>query len=178
MSGRKQISFDEALQAAELILKRVDDGQLDDAAAGVLVADMVAEKAGARGFLVVLLTGDFAESDEPSAAILSALKSNADVVPELLAKNIVMSSTMALTHERNGDEANARGSLRVKERTARIIARMDDIPEMRACLEAMWRSVTEGGGLYADFLERWRYDEAQLERAQEALGEVRDVRRI
>lgn len=168
----KELSFEEALSESEQLLARLDAHELVDREASREVGSIVGTVSGARGFLVILLTGEFQSSDEPSEALLEGLSSARPVVCDLLAKNVVMSTTMALTHERNGDGDMADGSRRVFARTAKLVAMMGS-EAMRDRLEQMWLSVTQQRGDYVSFLKRWKYDDEQLEKAAAALSTLR-----
>jgi hypothetical protein len=147
----------------------VTKGEVDGESAGKTIGKLVSTVSGARGFLVSFLTGGSKLADEPPNYVIEALKSAPLVVCDLLAKNLVMSSTMAVTHRRNEDADNEQGSMSVQRRTTKLVQLMDT-PEMAARLEEMRKSVVEGSGPYTDFLDRWHYDEEQLGCARRALG--------
>ena len=102
-----KFSFPEAVSLAEELLGAIERQELTGQAVREKVGMLVSSVAGARGFFVAYLTGTFAVSDEPSQPILSAFEDNAEIVCDLVAKNLVMSTTMSVTHERNGDRLAA-----------------------------------------------------------------------
>jgi hypothetical protein len=169
MMAAVEVSFEQSMRETDRLIKDVMNGEVDGEAAGKTICKLVSTMSGARGFLVSFLTGGSKLSDDPPSYIVDALKSAPSVVCDLLAKNLVMSSTMALTHRRNADADNEQGSLSVERRTTKIVQMMDT-PEMSARLQDMWDSVTEQKGSYNDFLARWKYDEEQLGCARRALG--------
>lgn len=168
----KELSFEESLSESEKLLARLDARELADGETSQEVGAIVGTVSGARGFLVTLLTGEFRSSDEPSLALLAGLSSARPVVCDLLAKNLVMSTTMAITHVRNGNDELADGSRRVFARTAKLVSLLDS-DEMKERLEQMWLSVTQERGDYVSFLKRWKYDDEQLEQAAAALSPLR-----
>ncbi|HEY9868913.1 MAG TPA: hypothetical protein V6D08_07085 [Candidatus Obscuribacterales bacterium] len=163
-----ELSFHESLRASEELLSRFDNGQLGKAAFAGEAAAILSSVSGARGFLVTLLTGEFRAADEPAEELVEALRGAGAVVCDLLAKNLVMSSAMAVAHERELNYEAAAGSKRVFARTARLVQSLE-IDEMRARLEAMWLALTQGSGEYSPFLKRWQYDEEQLEQVRTAM---------
>jgi len=167
-SRARTFSFPEAIKAADELLSQLERLELTDAEAEQQLASMVASAEGARGFFVTYLTGRFSLSDNPPALLVRVLRQAPDLVCDLLAKNLVMSSTMALTHERNQDLESAQRSLTVCRRAQTLVGALART-EMDSRLAEMWRSVTEGRGEYTDFLKRWQYDEEQLARARQAL---------
>jgi hypothetical protein len=164
-----EMSFEQSLRETERLLSDLSDGNVEPASAAETVGKLVSSVSGARGFLVSFLTGNFVLADEPPQYIVDALKTAPSVVSDLLAKNLVMSSTMALTHRRNDDSGMERGSLTVERRTTRLVQLLD-MPEMHERMQQMLESVTERKGPYVEFLTRWQYDEEQLGCAQRALG--------
>jgi hypothetical protein len=78
------------------------------------IAQLVSSQNGARGFFVAYLTDPGPLADNPSSAVLQALRSSPAVVPPLLVKNLVMSAVMGVAHRPKGDEEQAVGSERVR----------------------------------------------------------------
>ena len=115
---------------------------------------------GARGFFVSFLTGEWELADSPSEAIIQALQAEPNAIAELLVKNLVMSTAMAITHQRNGNLEQAHGSERVAKRTALLIEKVD-LPEVRAIAVQMQNSAIFNTGDYKAFLEKWGYDAEQ-----------------
>jgi hypothetical protein len=165
-----ELSFHESLKASEELLARFDSGELSQAAFAGEAAAILSSVSGARGFLVTLLTGEFRASDEPAEKLVEALNEAGPVVCDLLAKNLVMSSAMAVAHERELNHEGAAGSKRVFARTAKLVRSLAS-DEMKARLEAMWLALTQGSGEYSQFLKRWQYDEEQLEHVRTAVRE-------
>lgn len=153
------ISFEEALRLAEeLLLDLEDEGETEELKSQLL--SILSTLPSCRGFFVTYLTGDSGLADDPPPYIIAAFDES-EHVPELLAKNLVMSSSMYLQHERNGDQNNAAGSAKVRDRSQEIIKRLKN-PAMRSKLQEMRFSIRSKTGIHAEFLRRWNYDEEQL----------------
>ena len=168
----KELTFEEALAESERLLSRLDESELAGSTVRQEIGSIVGTVSGARGFLVTLLTGEYGASDQPGEVLLEGLSAAAPVVCDLLAKNLVMSTAMAVTHERNGEGEMADGSRRVFIRTSKLVTMLDS-DEMRKRIEEMWLSVTEGRGQYLSFLKRWKYDDEQLEKVAASLKPLR-----
>ncbi len=144
-----EISFEEALEHTAHLLNRSD---LSSAALGEEISRLLSTLDGARGFFVTFLTGDWELADRPSPALLEVLRNFPH--PELLVKNLVMSTAMAITHRRNDRLDLAQGSDRVQQRSLQLIQQVDS-PALQTIVVAMLR------GDYEDFMTKWGYDEEQ-----------------
>jgi hypothetical protein len=167
----ESISFEEAIKLTQSLLNQIESNQLSEPEIEGIVTSLVQTKNGARGFFVTYLTDERNFADNPSLGIMLALKSAPEIISELLAKNLVMSAAMVLTHRRNQDEEMAKSSEQVRHRVAKLIQqlKLDAISEQ---LYQLQESLTTGKGNYQDFLERWNYDEQQRQLMQKAISEV------
>lgn len=156
-SNERAMTFEEAIAYTEKLLSRTD---LDDAQLQSEITNLVKTSNGARGFFVCFLTGEWELADNPSPAIIQALQAEPDAIAELLVKNLAMSTAMAITHRRNGNEEQTQGSDRVAKRTALLIEKVD-LLEVRTIANQMQDSATTNSGEYAAFLEKWGYDAEQ-----------------
>lgn len=163
------MSFEEALRESEELLHELEEEGAKEKLLQKL-DDMLQSLASSRGFFVSFLTGDSVLADEPPHYILQAMQKS-EFVPELLAKNLVMSTTMKLTHERAGSAKNAEGSGRVAFRTANLI-RLLKSEQVRSKLIEIRSSIKMKAGVFADFLRRWEYDDEQLAAALKAIEAV------
>jgi hypothetical protein len=89
----------------------------------------------------------------------------------LLVKNLAMSTAMAITHRRNQQEAMAKGSDRVRSRTARLIQALS-FPQLQEQANQLTESIDTGAGHYQSFLERWGYDDEQKRAIYVALQQI------
>ncbi|MBF2097779.1 MAG: hypothetical protein IGQ88_05305 [Gloeomargaritaceae cyanobacterium C42_A2020_066] len=164
-------SFEQAIQYTQSLLEVWATGDCTEADLGQAITPLVRTANGARGFFVTYLTTDEPLADHPPAPLIQALTTAPDTVAELLVKNLVMSTAMAITHRRNGDEAAAQGSDRVQRRTRDLI-QATEMPAVTTCAEAMRFSAATGEGAYQDFLDRWGYDAEQRQAMVAILNQV------
>jgi hypothetical protein len=110
---------------------------------------------------VVFLTEDYVM---PSGFI-PMLRSNPLAIANLMSKNLIMPSAMALTHRRNGDEDLAASSDRTRDRAAHLIQQLN-LPEIYAELTALLTTLAAfdhpaESNDWRQFLDRWGYDDEQ-----------------
>jgi len=172
MQVSKLVSFEEAKSFTQSLLEEIETGKLSEVETQDGITSLVKSENGARGFFVTYLTGDYELADNPSNAVINALKSAPETVSELLVKNLAMSAAMAVTHRRNNDEEMAKGSERVRQRTVNIIkqVKLDSVSQE---LSQLQQSLTTGEGSYQAFLQRWGYDTEQKQVIELALSEVK-----
>ena len=158
MSG--SISFEQAIAYTEnlLNLANLADNNLPNLGLQKAIADLVGSDNGARGFFVYYLTNEIA--DQPTEAVIQALRSVPIPSAELLVKNLVMSTAMAIAHKRNDDLTMALSSQQVSDRTANLI-KLLNLVEVKRIADLMHESAQSGSGEYADFLNKWGYDDEQ-----------------
>lgn len=154
---QQPMTFEEAIAYTETLLSRSD---LDNAQLQAEITNLVKTSNGARGFFVCFLTGAWELADNPSPAIVQALQAEPNAIAELLVKNLAMSTAMAITHRRNGNEEQAQSSDLVAKRTALLIEKVN-LPEVQAIATQMKDSAKTNAGDYSTFLEKWGYDEEQ-----------------
>ncbi|MDJ0557054.1 MAG: hypothetical protein QNJ68_21945 [Microcoleaceae cyanobacterium MO_207.B10] len=173
LSVPENISDQEASALTQEIMSGMETGQLSEAETEALITKLVKSKDGARGFFISYLTDSRPLADNPSPLIFRALESAPDTVPELLAKNLAMSSVMIVYHQQNQNEETARGSAKVRSRTINLIKNLN-LPVIHKILQELYRSVTTGEGNYKEFLERFGYDTQQRQVIAEALQPLID----
>jgi hypothetical protein len=167
-----QLSFEDAIAETQALLEKMASKSISDSEIQITITNLVKTQNGARGFFVTYLTDERPLIDSPSKGIINALQSSPDIVGELLVKNLVMSSASALAHRRNQDEAMAKGSEQVRDRTLYLIKAVK-LPIVNEKLQEMEKSLTTGKGQYQDFLERWGYDAEQKKVMKSAILEVK-----
>jgi hypothetical protein len=185
MNETNKIGFEEAIERTNRLLKQIENHGIDDQDAEKEVALIVSTLPGARGFLVSYLTGDFGIVEEHPEPIVKGLKKAPSIVGDLVSKNIVMSSTMALTHGRNGAVSHRAGSQRVTRRSQSLSNRIANAEMMRSLAlmsTALEKTILNGDEAisqenageecadYISFLKRWKYDLEQLQCAQAAIA--------
>lgn len=181
------LTFPEAIsESASLIHQLEEDPQRD---VKEKLSEILQSSEGARGFLVSLLTENWRFGDHIPSKLIGGIKEAKHITFDLLVKNLVMSTTMRLTHERNRNHEQAQGSIRVARRTKYIISNIKDA-DLQDCLSSMRNAVqtrledlmVQAGstGVQSDtvekekefvsFLEKWKYDQEQLNAANDALN--------
>lgn len=150
------LSFEQAIAVAQdLLAAQHSDDVLEPA-----ISALVASANGARGLFVTLLPGDFAIADRPTEGLLRGLRTQPDIVADLMTKNLAMSTAMELTHQCNQDADLATGSAKTKQRSIALIQALH-LPQLQQHLGQLKASILEGQGNYAAFLDRWGYDPEQ-----------------
>ncbi len=162
------VTFEEAIHLTQTLLAQIEARQLSDREIQASITALVKSENGARGFFVTYLTDDTALADSPSAGVLTALQTSAEIVSELLVKNLAMSTAMAITHRDNQQEEMAQGSERVHQRTVNLIQQtnLDLVSEK---LQQLQETLATGAGKYQSFLQRWGYNAEQRQAIQKAV---------
>lgn len=163
-----EVTFEQAIALTQTFLDEVAQGNLPEAVISQTTAALVSNQNGARGFFVTYLTGDSPLADQPSEAVLTGLRSQPELVADLLVKNLAMSTAMIMTHTCNQNPDLAIGSTRVQQRTDRLISLLHLIP-VQIRLQQLLTAITTGSGADQAFLTRWGYDAEQQQSIQQAL---------
>ena len=171
MTDNKSLSFSQAIQATQTLMEKINFQELNEVSIKKEVSSIVSTKNGGRGFFVAYLTSDLSLPDKPSKGIIQGLKSSSEIVSRLLVKNLAMSSAMTITHSRNDDISNVRGSQRVYRRTSNIIQQIA-LDLVKEELEKLETAIATGNGEYNCFLERWGYDAEQKAAIQRAIADT------
>jgi hypothetical protein len=147
-------------------------GELSDEVLADRVGELVVSRDGARGFFVVALAGDSPLMDRLPEPLVLQLRAAGEGVVDLTARNLAMSTAMALHHRRSGDGQQQEGSERVQLRCTELLRLLQ--PEaVKRRLETLL-AATAGAGEDVAFLARWGYDEQQkaaIAAAVEAVAE-------
>jgi len=199
-STNSSISFEQAVHESAQLLGEIESERMDDATVTDSVAGLVETSSGARGFFVTYLTDQARAGDDHRDAVVAGLKKSPQIVNDLVAKNLVMSTAMALTHMRNDADELLAGSQRVSRRCMTLALCLSD--QISANLEAMLAAVESqlakrsdafdaeltlskysfgaGSGQinaemkdeYEQFLIKWKYDAGQLKSARDIVQKV------
>jgi len=159
-SAEAPLTFPRAMEIAAERLALWERGELSDEVLADEVAQLVASHDGARGFFVVALSSDGALMDRLPEALVLQLRAAGEPVVDLTARNLAMSTAMALHHGRAGDDAMQARSLRVQDR-ARELLRLLQSELVKQRLEVLLEAAQDGRGEDLAFLERWGYDPEQ-----------------
>jgi len=164
----EDLTFEQAIALTQSLLTQIEQNKLSEAEIEEAIATLVGSMNGARGFFVTYLSDERAIADQPSTAVLQALQSSPENVSDLLVKNLAMSSAMAITHRRNGNEEMAQGSDRVRSRTAHLIEKLQ-LAAVMGKAQKLHESASTGLGEYKAFLDRWGYDAEQRQVIQRSM---------
>ena len=154
-----QPTFQQAMEITAQWLALWENGELSDEVLSDRVAELVASRDGARGFFVVSLAGDSPLMDRLPDPVVLALRQAGDGVVDLSARNLAMSTAMALHHQRNGDAGQQGGSERVQLRCTELLRLLEPVA-VKERLETLLEA-TDGRGEDVAFLDRWGYDADQ-----------------
>jgi hypothetical protein len=153
-------TFQQAMEITAQWLGLWEEGELSDEVLADRVAELVASRDGGRGFFVVSLAGDCPLMDRlPEPLVLQLRAAGAGVV-DLTARNLAMSTAMALHHRRSGDGQQQAGSERVRLRCTELLRQLEP-QAVKQRLEALLAAARDGAGDDVAFLERWGYDAEQ-----------------
>lgn len=164
----ENISFENAIALTHSLLSQMEAAKLSDAEIKEVVTSLVKTENGARGFFVTYLTGDGDVAELAPPTILTAIASAPDIVAELLVKNLVMSTAMAVHHGRNSDEEMAASANRVRSRSELIISSIK-MPACQRIAKEILAAIATGEGNYAAFLQKWGYDQDQKDAIAQTL---------
>lgn len=172
-----QPSFQQAMEITAQWLALWEAGELSEEVLADRVGELVASRDGARGFFVVALAGESPLLDRlPEVLLLQLRRAGAGVV-DLTARNLAMSTAMAVAHGRSGDSDQQAGSLRVQARATELLRHLEP-QAVRDRLETLLAAATGGSGdekAVSDdraFLERWGYDDEQRQAIATAIEAV------
>lgn len=172
MTAVAEPTFQQAMEITAQWLNLWENGELSDEVLADRVAELVASRDGARGFFVVSLAGDCPLMDRLPEPLLVQLRLAGAGVVDLSARNLAMSTAMALHHQRSGDGAQQGASERVQTRCTELLRSLDPAA-VKGRLETLLEA-TGGTGDDVAFLDRWGYDAAQraaIAAAVEAVAE-------
>jgi hypothetical protein len=162
------ITFEEAIDFTESLLEEIETGKITDVKLEETLSSLVKTMNGSRGFFVTYLTADLSCVENPSQSLINALKTFPEIVSELMVKNLVMSTAMAITHNRNSDAEMAANSQKVSRNCANLINKLQ-LDLLQAKLQEMATSITTNSGEYQDFLAKWGYNDEQKQAMLEAV---------
>ncbi|MGI0490385.1 hypothetical protein ACN4EG_01125 [Alkalinema pantanalense CENA528] len=150
------VTFEQAIALSQDLLA----AQPSDDVLTAAITALVATPNGARGFLVTFLSGEFALADRPTESVAQGLRTNPELIADLMAKNLAMSTAMELTHRRNGNLEMAAGSQQTQQRSRQLIQLLN-LQRLNDRLRSIQQTVIQGAGDDTDFLARWGYDDEQ-----------------
>lgn len=153
-------TFQQAMEITAQWLEQWQNGELSDEVLADRVAQLLASRDGARGFFVVSLAGDCPLMDRLPEPLLLQLGAAGEGVVDLTARNLAMSTAMALHHQRAGDSQQQAASERVAERCTELLRQLASAAVQQR-LATLLQAARDGVGDDVPFLERWGYDAEQ-----------------
>jgi hypothetical protein len=157
-------TFGQSLNQAPKFLSMLDEGKLTEAQAAEVMDRFLINSDTVRGFCITLLTGDFKASDEFPKVVTERMRAGTEPVFEVMAKNVVMAPTMAVTHRANGNDVEAKASDRVTERCVKLIHQIY-CAEMITHLREMHKAFSGEESRYRQFVITWKYLENPAQKA-------------
>lgn len=154
------VSFAEAMETTSHWLASWESGDLSDEVLADRVGALVRRRDGARGFFVVALTGETPLMDRLPEPLVQQLCAAGPGVVDLTARNLAMSTAMALAHGRLGDRERQSASERVQVRSRELLRQLDPAL-VKERLETLLAAARDGAGDDLAFLDRWGYDAEQ-----------------
>jgi hypothetical protein len=152
-------------------LRQWESGEVSDEVLADRIGELVASRDGGRGFFVVALAGDSPLLDRLPDPLMFQLRAAGEGVVDLMARNLAMSTAMALYHGRKGDQAQQAGSERVQRRSTELL-RLLEPGSVKARLKSLLVAAKAGEGEDVTFLERWGYDDTQRQAIASAIEAV------
>ena len=162
-------TFKEAMQASMIWCKSWENNEISDEVISDRIGELIKTMEGARGFFVVSLSMDCPLMDRFPDALIFQLRSAGEIVVDLTVKNLAMSSAMIITHRKNGNPQQIQ-SERIKMRCIELLKLLDS-NQVKKRLDVLLEA-TKGNGEDLKFLERWEYDDEQVNAISKSIYEV------
>ena len=165
----KKPTFKEAMQASIIWCESWENDEISDEVISDRIGELIKTKEGARGFFVVSLSIDCPLMDRFPDALIFQLRSSGEIVVDLTVKNLAMSSAMLVKHRENKDPLEYQ-SKRIKIRCIELLKLLDST-KVKNRLDVLL-DATKGNGDDLKFLDRWGYNEKQINAISESIYEV------
>ena len=162
-------TFKQAMEATVIWCKSWENDEISDEVISDRVGELIKTVEGARGFFVVSLSIDCPLMDRFPDALIVQLRSSGEIVVDLTAKNLAMSSAMVITHRKNNDIQEFQ-SERIKIRCIELLKLLDS-NKVKERLSNLLEA-TKGHGSDLRFLQRWDYNDEQIKAISESIYEV------
>ena len=162
-------TFKEAMQASMIWCKSWEKDEISDEVISDRIGELIKTVEGARGFFVVSLSIDCPLMDRFPDALIFQLRSSGEIVVDLAVKNLAMSSAMIISHRMNKDPQEIQ-SERIKIRCIELLKLLDS-NKVKKRLDVLLEA-TKGNGEDLSFLNRWGYNDEQINAISESIYEV------
>ena len=167
--NEKKPTFKEAMQASMLWCKSWENDEISDEVIADRISELIKTVDGARGFFVISLSTDCPLMDRLPDALIFQLRSSGEIVVDLTVKNLAMSSAMVITHGKNNDIQEFQ-SERIKIRCIELLKLLDS-NKVKNRLDVLLEA-TKGYGTDLEFINRWGYNDEQINAISESIYEV------
>jgi len=167
--NEKKPTFKEAMQASMIWCKSWENDEISDEVISDRIGELIKTVEGARGFFVVSLSIDCPLMDRFPDALIFQLRSSGEIVVDLTVKNLAMSSAMVITHRKNKDPQEIQ-SKRIKIRCIELLKLLDST-QVKKRLDVLLEA-TKGNGADLQFLNKWGYNDKQINAISESIYEV------
>jgi len=162
-------TFKQAMDATMLWCKSWENDDISDEVISDRIGELIKTVEGARGFFVVSLSIDCPLMDRFPDALIFQLRSSGELVIDLTVKNLAMSSAMIITHRNNKDPQEIQ-SERIKIRCIELLKLLDST-KVKKRLDVLLEA-TKGNGTDLKFLNKWGYNNEQINAISESIFEV------
>ena len=167
--NEKKPTFKEAMQASMIWCKSWENDEISDEVISDRIGELIKTVEGARGFFVVSLSTDCPLMDRFPDPLIFQLRSSGEIVVDLTVKNLAMSSAMVVEHRKNNDPQEIQ-SERIKIRCIELLKLLDS-HQVKKRLNVLLEA-TQGKGTDLKFLERWGYNDEQINAISESIYKV------
>ena len=162
-------TFKQAMEATIIWCKNWENDEISDEVIADRIGELIKTVEGARGFFVVSLSIDCPLMDRFPDALIFQLRNSGEIVVDLAAKNLAMSSAMLITHRENNDPQEIQ-SKRIKIRCIELLKLLDS-NKVKKRLDVLL-DATKGNGTDLKFLKRWGYNIKQINAISKSIYEV------
>ncbi len=162
-------TFKQAMDATMIWCKSWENDEISDEVIADRIGELIKTVDGARGFFVVSLSIDCPLMDRFPDALIFQLRNSREIVVDLVVKNLAMSSAMVITHREKNNPQEIQ-SERIKIRCIELLKLLDS-NKVKEHLDLLL-AATKGNGTYLKFLNRWDFNEQQINAISESIYKV------
>lgn len=160
-------SIQQAIAEAMRFIAEIEANKHQPADITNKISQFFADDVSSRGFMAALGTCSPKLTAEANEALLEGLRINHEIAYDLLVKNIIMSSSAAVTHEENKQTDLRVSSESVTARCVEIAGELNDTNLTRKVNEVLAaihqyeedpKSKGDSHAIWFNFFERWGYE--------------------
>ena len=162
-------TFKQAMEATIIWCKSWENDEISDEVISDRIGELIKTVEGARGFFVVSLSIDCPLMDRFPDALIVQLRNSGEIVVDLTVKNLAMSSAMVIAHRKNNDPQETQSEI-IKIRCIELLKLLDS-NQVKKRLDVLLEA-TKGNGADLQFLDRWGYNEEQINAISDSIYAV------